>query len=108
MTALALLFVIATWSLLIGGSRIAFAIRERKQMSGAWSVALDGVVLVMLGVLLVITPGDGAIAITWAIGWLAVVFGSLELWHASEVRHETRELTSRASMRAPRAGAAVS
>ena len=33
-TALALLVVIATWSLLIGGSRIAFAISTRKQVSG--------------------------------------------------------------------------
>ena len=35
----ALLVVIATWSLLIGGSQIAFAISARKQMPGAWSVA---------------------------------------------------------------------
>ena len=32
MTALALLVVIATWSLLVGGSWIAFAIKERKQV----------------------------------------------------------------------------
>ena len=51
-TALALLVVIATWSLLIGGSRIAFAISARKQVSGAWSIALGGVLLVLLGVLL--------------------------------------------------------
>ena len=42
-TALALLVVIATWSLLIGGSRIAFAISARKQVSGAWSIGLGGV-----------------------------------------------------------------
>ena len=92
-TALALLVVIATWSLLIGGSRIAFAISVRKQVSGAWSIALGGVVLVLLGMLLVISPGDGAIGITWAIGWFAFLFGSLELWLASVVRHETHELT---------------
>ncbi len=62
-------------------------------MSGAWSIALGGVVLVLLGVLLLISPGDGAIGITWAIGWLALLFGSLELWLASVVRHETHELT---------------
>ena len=58
MTALALLVVIATWALLIGGSRIAFAITARKQVSGAWSIALGGVLLVLLGVLLVVNPGD--------------------------------------------------
>lgn len=92
-TAMALLVVIATWSLLIGISRIAFAISMRKQVSGAWSIALGGVVLVLLGVLLIVSPGDGAIGITWAIGWFSVVFGTLELWLASDVRHETHELS---------------
>ena len=92
-TALALLVVIATWSLLVGGSRIAFAVSARKQMSGTWTVAVSGVVLVLLGVLLVVNPGAGAIGITWAIGWLALAFGSLELALAYDVRHETHEVT---------------
>ena len=107
-TALALLVVIATWSLLIGGSRIAFAISARKQVSGAWSIALSGVVLVLLGMLLVIRPGDGAIGITWAIGWFAFLFGSLELWLASVVRHETHELTRQTGLGVTRAGHAAS
>ena len=76
MTALALLVVIATWSLLIGGSRIAFAISSAQAGPGAWSIALGGVLLVLLGVLLVVNPGAGAIGITWAIGWLAFLFGT--------------------------------
>ena len=107
-TALALLVVIATWSLLIGGSRIAFAISVRKQVSGAWSIALGGVVLVLLGMLLVISPGDGAIGITWAIGWFAFLFGSLELWLASVVRHETHELTRQTGLGVSRPGHAAS
>ncbi len=35
-----------------------------------------------LGVLLVVNPGAGAIGITWAIGWLVFLFGTLELWLA--------------------------
>ena len=47
--------------------------------------------LVSLGVLLVVNPGAGAIGITWAIGWLAFLFGSLELWLAwSSVARPTR------------------
>ena len=92
-TALALLAVIATWSLIIGGTRIAFAVSNRKQMSGTWSVALSGVLLVLLGGLLIAFPGEGAIGITWAIGWLAMLFGTTELWLASVVRHETHHGT---------------
>ena len=98
-TALALLAVIATWSLLIGTSRIAFAISMRKKVSGAWSIALSGVVLVLLGALLIINPGDGALGITWAIGWFSMLFGTLELWLASDVRHETHELTKHTGRR---------
>jgi uncharacterized membrane protein HdeD (DUF308 family) len=93
MTALALLVVIATWSLLIGGSRIAFAISARKQVPGVWAIGLGGALLVLLGVLLLADPGVGAVGITWAIGWLAFTFGTLELWLAASVRSETHEVT---------------
>jgi uncharacterized membrane protein HdeD (DUF308 family) len=93
MTAVALLVVIATWALLIGGAWIAYAITARKQVSQAWSIALGGALLVLLGVLLVVNPGAGAISIVWAIGGVVVFFGSVELWLARAVRHETHELS---------------
>jgi uncharacterized membrane protein HdeD (DUF308 family) len=101
-TALALLVVIATWSLLIGGSRIAFAVTARKQVRGAWAIGLGGALLIVLGALLIISPGAGAIGITWAIGWLAFLFGSHELWLAAIVRHETHESTTQTDTRASR------
>ena len=91
MTALALLVVIATWSLVVGGSRIAFAISARKELSDAWVVGLGGALLVLLGVVLLADPGAGAIGITWAIGWFVFVSGTLELWMAARVRRETHE-----------------
>jgi uncharacterized membrane protein HdeD (DUF308 family) len=97
-TALGLLVVIATWSLLIGGSQIAFAVSARKQVSGAWAIALGGVLLVLLGTLLLISPSDGAIAITWAIGWVTFLYGSVELWLAGAVRNETHELTKQTGL----------
>ena len=48
-----------------------------------------GVLLVLLGVLLVVNPGPGAIGIVWAIGWLVFLFGTVELWLAWAVRRET-------------------
>ena len=108
MTALALLVVIATWSLLVGGSRIAFAIQTRKHVSGTWSIALGGVLLVLLGVILVVNPGAGAIGITWAIGWLAFLFGTVELSLAAAVRHETHAVAGRTKFAAPQPEHAVS
>jgi uncharacterized membrane protein HdeD (DUF308 family) len=105
MTALALLVVIATWSLLVGGSWIAFAIQARRQVSGAWSIALGGVLLVLLGVLLVANPGAGAIGVTWAIGWLVFLFGTVELSLAWAVRRESQELAGQPRISTSRARA---
>ena len=52
----------------------------------------------LLGLVLVVDPGAGALGITWAIGWLSIVFGGYELWLASVVRHETREVTAPTSV----------
>ncbi len=108
MTALALLVVIATWSLIIGGSRIAFAISARKQLPGAGMIGLGGALVALLGVLLLADPGVGAIGITWAIGWFAFVFGGLELWLAAGVRSETHEPTRQTRIHTSRPGQAVS
>ena len=89
-TTLALLFVIAAWSLVNGFSLIALAVSERKRVTGEWAVALTGILAVLLGVVLMITPGAGALAITWAIGWWACLSGSASLWLAGIVHHELR------------------
>lgn len=106
-TAMALGVVIATWAFLVGGARIALAVSTRKQLHGAWSIGLGGTVLVLLGVVILLDPGAGAIGVTWAIGWLAVIFGGYELWLASVVRHETRDLTTPTRVDASRHGHAL-
>jgi uncharacterized membrane protein HdeD (DUF308 family) len=87
-TALALLFVIAAWSLVIGFSLIAVAISERKRITGEGLIALTGVMAVLLGIVLMITPGEGALAITWAIGWWACLSGGASLSLAWMVHRE--------------------
>jgi uncharacterized membrane protein HdeD (DUF308 family) len=87
-TALALLFVIAFWSLVNGCSLIAIAVSERKRLTGEWVIALTGILSVLLGVVLIVTPGTGALAITWAIGWWACLSGSASLGLAWMVHRE--------------------
>jgi uncharacterized membrane protein HdeD (DUF308 family) len=94
-TALALLVVIATWSFVVGVSLIAIALTERRHRSGEWIVGLTGVLSVLLGVVLVVRPGEGALALTWAIGWWACLSGGLALWLAWSVHREVGELPAR-------------
>ena len=76
-TAIVLLYLIAWWALVTGGLEIAAAIRLRKVITGEWLLALSGVASVILGILLIIAPGPGALAVVIWIGAYAFVFGAL-------------------------------
>lgn len=77
MTALALLYVIAAWALVTGVMEIAAAIRLRKVISREWLLALAGIASIVVGVLLVLFPGPGALALVLWIGAYALVFGTI-------------------------------
>jgi uncharacterized membrane protein HdeD (DUF308 family) len=76
-TAIVLLYLIAAWALVTGVLEIAAAIRLRKAITGEWLLALSGVASVILGVLLILAPGPGALVVVIWIGAYAFVFGAL-------------------------------
>ncbi len=76
-TALGLLFYIAIWAVATGVLEIAAAIRLRKEIGGEWLLILCGLASVVCGVLLVVSPGAGALAVLWLIATYAIVFGVL-------------------------------
>jgi uncharacterized membrane protein HdeD (DUF308 family) len=78
-TALVLLYLIAAWALVTGVLEIAAAIRLRKAIKGEWLLVLSGILSVALGIMLVLWPGPGALALVIWIGAYAFVFGALLL-----------------------------
>jgi uncharacterized membrane protein HdeD (DUF308 family) len=76
-TALALLFLIASWAIITGVLEVVAAIALRKQLRGEWLLVLSGLASILFGVLLVARPGAGALAVLWLIGGYAIVFGVL-------------------------------
>jgi uncharacterized membrane protein HdeD (DUF308 family) len=74
-TALALLAVIAAWAFVTGVLEIVAAVRLRREIEGEWLMVLSGVLSVVFGILLIINPAAGALAVTWLIGAYAIVFG---------------------------------
>ena len=90
-TAIALLFVIAAWAMASGVFEISAAIRLRKVIKGEWLMALAGLASIGFGILLVMAPGRGALAMLWIIGTYAVLFGVLFMVLGFKMRTWGRE-----------------
>lgn len=85
-TALILLSVIAAWALITGALQIAAAIKLRKEISNEWLLGLAGLLSIAFGILLLISPGAGALAVVSIIGFYAILSGLLLLALAFRIR----------------------
>jgi uncharacterized membrane protein HdeD (DUF308 family) len=81
-TALALLYMIAIWALFTGSLMIGGAVSGETFGRPAWLMALDGIISVAFGVALIAWPGDGIVAIVWALGLYAIFAGGTMLFGA--------------------------
>jgi len=78
-TALVLLIFIAAWAIVMGLFEIVGAIRLRKEIDNEWMLILGGAVSVLFGILLLVQPGAGALALVWIIAFYAILFGILNI-----------------------------
>jgi len=89
-TALVLLVFIAAWAIVLGVFQIVGAIRLRKEIDNEWTLGLSGALSVLFGIVLLIAPGAGALALIWVIGAYAIVFGVLMVMAALKLKkHQT-------------------
>jgi uncharacterized membrane protein HdeD (DUF308 family) len=93
-SALALLYVIAAWAIVVGIYEVMAAIALRKAIGNEWLLALAGIASIAFGVLAAIYPGDGAVALVWTIGVYAIVFGILMIAYGFRLHGWGRRLTS--------------
>jgi uncharacterized membrane protein HdeD (DUF308 family) len=103
-TALALLYIIAAWAIVIGVMEIAAAIRLRDVFRHTWLFGVAGAASIIFGILLLITPGAGALVITWLIGWYALFVGVTLLalaWRQRRSHSELRDSTASPLRQAP-------
>jgi uncharacterized membrane protein HdeD (DUF308 family) len=93
-TALALLYLIAAWALVTGALKLVAAVQLRHEIRNEWLLVLSGLLSIVFAILLVITPGAGALVITWLIGWFALILGVALLALAFRLRHVEREVST--------------
>ncbi|MBA2468740.1 MAG: DUF308 domain-containing protein [Chloroflexia bacterium] len=86
LSALALIYLIAAWMMVMGVFQIVYAIRVRKEISNEVWIILSGILSELLGAFFFAFPGDGAISLIWLIGIYAVFFGVLLVIFAFRAR----------------------
>jgi uncharacterized membrane protein HdeD (DUF308 family) len=99
-TALALLLVIAFWSIFRGILEIVAAVRLRNVIQGEWWLILAGLASVAFGVLLVLYPGPGILAVVWLLGIYAVIFGIFQIMLGVRLKGLAGEVAAVAPARA--------
>ena len=78
-TAIALVLLIGAFAIVRGIGEVATAIRLRSTIDNAWLYVLSGVVSVVFGAFLLVSPGDGVLAVLFLIGYYSVFAGVMYL-----------------------------
>jgi len=86
LTAVVLVLYIAAWALITGVLELISAIRLRKEIEGEFWLGLSGLISIAFGMLLMIAPGSGALALLWVIAAYAVVWGAFLIFLGFRVR----------------------
>ena len=92
-TLLALVLLIGIYAIAQGVLELVAAF-SWEELDSRWLLGLTGVLAVIMGILLLSSPGAGGLALLWTIGVFAIVYGvalfALGVRILSAERHEAR------------------
>jgi uncharacterized membrane protein HdeD (DUF308 family) len=100
-TLLALVLIIAVWSLVTGAFEIVAAVRLRRYLNHEWLLALIGAASLLFGVMLIIFPLTGALVLAIWFGAYCLVFGVLLVALGIRLRGVSRTLGFESPISAP-------
>jgi uncharacterized membrane protein HdeD (DUF308 family) len=83
---IATIYLIAIWAVITGIALIAAGISLIRH-SGEWLLVLSGAISILLGVILFVAPTAGVVALSWSLGFYALLFGIILLIAAFRIRH---------------------
>ena len=83
---IALIYLIAIWAIIIGIVLVAAGLALIR-FSGEWLLVLGGALSILLGIVLLIQPAAGVVALSWWLGAYALLFGIALLTVAFRIRY---------------------
>jgi len=93
-TATALVLLIGAFALVRGVAEVGTAIYLRNLIDSAWLYVLSGVVSIVFGAYLIVSPGDGALAVLYVIGFYALFAGVMYVAIGLRLRTVNKTLES--------------
>jgi uncharacterized membrane protein HdeD (DUF308 family) len=90
-TVLAFVFLAGAWAIISGALLLSAAFRLNIA-HGRWLMVLGGVISVVWGALLFLSPGIGALVLTWWLGAYALVFGVTLLFLSARLYRLSKEV----------------
>ena len=91
-TALVLLYLVAFWALVTGVMEIGSAFIVPGSAGQRWGLGLAGLLSIIFGIILIVSPGSGLLAILWLVGIFAIVFGISLIVYAFQIRSRASAL----------------
>jgi uncharacterized membrane protein HdeD (DUF308 family) len=89
LTAVALMWFVALWAIIVGIMQIIGAVRLREEIENERLLVLSGVLAMIFGGLVILQPAVGVAAIAFAIGVFAVAAGVTYVAFAFRLRRHT-------------------
>jgi uncharacterized membrane protein HdeD (DUF308 family) len=77
MTAFVLVFIMGAGALIIGVIDTWIAVRLRKEIRNEWFLGTAGVISILFGAFVLLSPGAGALALVWVIALQSIATGVL-------------------------------
>ena len=94
-TALAIVWTVGVWAVVVGVIQLVVALSLRKVVRSGWGWGVvSGLVSVIFGVIVVARPSAGLVSIVWVLGVYAIMLGVLLIGFGLQVRRLAREVGS--------------
>ena len=85
-TAIVLVMFIGAWAVVHGIFEIIGAIQLRKEIDNEWLLLIHGALAALFGIMVLVRPGAGALALIWLIAMFAILSGVLLIAFAFRIK----------------------